>query len=140
MDSTVAMKLFQCVQNFFHMLSIHPSQHHQGNPFNPKNILIILLFATAFVSSTAALTFQAKSVKEFGDAFCGLVTELASLVFFLSLIQKMSAVQRLIEKFDGLVQKSKLSDFELCGIHFIRLEDLNYNTSNHIRYPRIDQS
>lgn len=51
--------------------------------------------------------FEAKSVKEFGDAFYVSATEFGTLVYFATYVGKMTNVSKLIERFEGLVQKSK---------------------------------
>lgn len=107
----ITMKLFQCTQKFFRMLGLHPPQHCQNSSFNLKNILIILLLVIGFLDAIAFLLFQAKSVKEFGDSFYVSATEWGTLVYFSIHVRKMTNVSNLIERFGGLVQKSKFQCF-----------------------------
>lgn len=105
------MKLFQCTQKFFRMLGLHPPQHCQNSPFNLKNTVIILLLVVGFLDAIAFLLFQAKSVKEFGDSFYVSASCCGTLVYFSIHVRKMTNVSKLIERFEGLLQKSKFQWF-----------------------------
>lgn len=125
-------KLFQCVQKSFQILGFCPSQHSRIAPFIPKNILLILLLVFCFISSTGFFLFQAKSVKEFGDSFLASITTLGALVYFSTTIWKMANLLKLIEKFEGFVQRSKPKTFDsnqfhkLCDILFFHFSSNLY--------------
>lgn len=63
------MYLFGVVLKYAAMVGIRPLRPGHKNPFNRRNISVLLIYSLFFISATAFLVFDANSFDEYAEAF-----------------------------------------------------------------------
>lgn len=100
------MKLFQTIQKLNRLLGLSP-ESNQSYSLNAKNVLILYTQIQGFIYTAAFGIFQAKTMREYGDAFYQSVTELSAAINLWNFIGEINRLYNFIEKFEGIIQKSK---------------------------------
>lgn len=103
-----SIKLFQYYQKFNQAVGIYSRQSDQNsNSINSKNVILIVSIAQFFVSSTAFLLFDAKSILDYGISVSALLVEISVTVYMLILIYQMEKTLKFIENCEQFLEKSK---------------------------------
>lgn len=104
------MKLFQCVQRFYHTMGLLPLQSIDNfTNFKLVRILLSLFSLISLVfSEMGYFLFEAKTTIEYIQTFIMSFIGLACIVNFLIQLWKIANICQLIEQFDAFIEKSKL--------------------------------
>lgn len=104
------MKIFQLLQRLLRMVGISSTQTLQEDPFNLKNIIILIIFVFFCIFSTIFIFFEAKTSKAFSESICISLTMYSIVLIFLEFIQK---IEQLIADFESAIQKRLLENKKL---------------------------
>lgn len=103
------IKLFQFIRNFYQKIGMNKNR---GSPrrilFNLKNVLIILAMLQMFIATSSYFLFKAKRLDEMGLTFYVSNTLLAAISYFVLNIYHNENILVLMEKYDELINRSKL--------------------------------
>lgn len=110
MDET-SLQQFKIVRKLFEVIGIYPQQSKRLAPFNVRNVVALLFTFTMCISSFAFLLFEADNVHDFGASFYAAITEFAIIVSFLSIVFKMQNIFEIMDKIEGIIQKSKFNAY-----------------------------
>lgn len=106
-----AMKVLVTIENCAKVLGIRRLEPDQTNPFNRRNICVLLIYVLYFISTTAFLLFDANTFQEFTECFFAFITVLFISIGFLlnilkttELFQLQDTVEKTIENYSKLIR------------------------------------
>ena len=106
---TGKIKLFRNVRKFHRMVGIYPPAKHHQQPFNAKNIFVLLSMALFLISEFWYFLFNASSIEEYGQCFYGSISMLEISLYFIVNFSKMKSILKLIRNFENFIEMSKLN-------------------------------
>lgn len=102
------MKLFQNVQKMYHQMGIcSPQSSPNHSLWNAKIVFVFLVLTQSMTSSVVFFLFEANSVGQRADSFYVVLSIPVFLSHTAIIMRKIPDLQRLIEKFEQFIEKSK---------------------------------
>lgn len=98
------MKLFLVMEEFVGMVGIRPLRPNEKSSFNRRNVTVLLIFGLFFMSATAFLMFDAKTFRDYAEAFFPWSTLLIVCIGLLTNISKMTDVFALRAKTEQMIE------------------------------------
>lgn len=101
-----SLKLFEFVRRHYGILGIYSAQPNQSRSCNLRKKIVLLCMILVFISTTAFILFEAKSIEEIGASFTAFFMELFVMIFFIINIRKISEIINSIEMMEKFIEKS----------------------------------
>lgn len=107
------MKIFQEIRKHFAVLGIYEPTNNEFNILNRRNMSILLLFILCLISGTAFILFDARSFREFAEAFFIWITLISSNTGLVVGIAKNYDIYRLFTNLEKTIENRKFR----CKLH-----------------------
>lgn len=101
------MKLFQELKKNLAVFGIFPLCVGDKCRFNPRNMAILLFFATSFSSAVTSFLFESENLQEYTKSFYVAITTLFTSAGLFVIILKSVELFQLIEHIERIVAKGK---------------------------------
>lgn len=103
------MKLFQAIRDNLATFGIYQLEPSEKNPFNRRNLAVLLAFALSTLSAIAFFLFDADSFRESADSFFVWITVLLTFIGTLIVILKTDDVFQFIANMEKIIGNRKLT-------------------------------
>lgn len=101
------MKICQAVEEYAAIIGIHPLQPGETQPFNRRNVGVLLIFGLFFTSITKFLLYDAETLQQYNEVFHTWITLLCVYAGFLFYILNTNHIYRLIENMEKFIDDGK---------------------------------
>lgn len=119
---SATIKLFELTREYYETVGVHPSTSLASYTFNWRSFLTFYILTAEFVSTATYFLFKTNITIDYVEtlqSFYFSSTSFNFLVTFMINYWKMSKIFMLMDRFEDMVQKSKLN-FHSNWPHFIR--------------------
>lgn len=119
---SATIKLFQLTREYYQAVGVHPSTSLPSYTFFWRSFLIFYILTAEFVSTATYFLFETNITIDYVEtlqSFYFSSTSFNFLVTFMINYWKMSSIFMLMDRFEDMVQKSKLK-FHSNWSHFKR--------------------
>lgn len=99
------IKIFLSLQLRNAELGLIAPQPLQKHPFNLRNIVVLLIFTSFFISIGAYHRFEAEAFSEYAECIYMEISFLCGICMFASLLSKSANFFELIQKIESSIQK-----------------------------------
>lgn len=101
------MKVIQQTVKYASVVGLQPLESNEKNPFNRRNIIILLLFGLFSTISANNFFFLANTIQEYTESFFVWMTMSITYIGFLTAILNLIDIYLMLENFEEIIAERK---------------------------------